>query len=307
MFKTITRAKAIPTKPKRFRYRTRVQSRRESALHRGATNTVNVLLFFKKINNKQILREKVQECGEAAPQNSRQRLLLAMKVAAVASGWLPSGWWDRMPVHMSHTVTIIVMLIGLTLLFSGMMHSQGSNVPPSNNSSSSITPEGWQHLHDLSMRASNLAKDQAFLNIEQPSILRINSHRHSCASLSVGGENCSCHGGAYTFADVEDVEAQLLKPGNSNGVKSITLLTPNTAQGLENFKTVFGTRCSGADTLEAVVSIGNVAPGIFRGTGNAFIGFRGQITLTFAYWRRVMNAAFHLITEMRQTITSQTL
>jgi hypothetical protein len=114
------------------------------------------------------LCEKVQECGEAAPpsQNSRQSLLLAMKVAA-------SGWWDRMPVHISHTVTIIVMqLIGLTLLFSSMMHSQGSNVPPSNISSSSITPEGWQHLHDLSMRASNLAKDQVFLNIEQPSIFK---------------------------------------------------------------------------------------------------------------------------------------
>jgi hypothetical protein len=33
-----------------------------------------------------------------------------MKVSTPASGWLPSGWWDRMPVHMSHTVTIIVLL-----------------------------------------------------------------------------------------------------------------------------------------------------------------------------------------------------
>ena len=115
MFKTITRAKAIRAKAKRFKNRTRVQSLRECALHRGATNSDNVFLFFLKINSKQILREKAQECGEAAPHNSRQSLLLAMKVAAVASGWLPSEWWDRMPVHMSHTVTIIVLLINFAL------------------------------------------------------------------------------------------------------------------------------------------------------------------------------------------------
>ena len=36
MFKTITRALAIPAKAKRFEYRTRVQRLREDALHRGA-------------------------------------------------------------------------------------------------------------------------------------------------------------------------------------------------------------------------------------------------------------------------------
>ena len=116
------------------------------------------------MNSKQILHEKVQECGEAAPHNSQQSLLLAMKVAAVASGWLPSEWWDHMPVHMSHTVTIIVMLIGLTLLFSCMMHSsQDGRIQHSSISSSSITLEGWQYLNDLSQRASEIAKDQAFL------------------------------------------------------------------------------------------------------------------------------------------------
>jgi hypothetical protein len=81
------------------------------------------------------------------------------------------------------------------------------------------------------------------------------------------------------------------------------VVTPNTAHGLDNFRMVFGTcSTSGADTLESVVSIGDVAPGADRGTGNLLMGFWGRFTRTFAYWRRVMNAAFHLIAEMRQTI-----
>ena len=187
-----------------------------------------------------------------------------------------------MPVHMSHTVTIIVLLIGLTLLFSGIMHSSqdGSvlRVQPSNISSSSITLEDRQHLYDLTLRASELAKDQAFLTDVNPSISRIHSHRQSCASFSAPGAYCSCNGGAFSFADVDDVEAQLLRSGTSNAVKSITRLTPNTAQGLDNFRMVFGTSSSGADTLESIMSIGDVAPGADRGTGNLLMGLRGQFT-----------------------------
>ncbi len=87
--------------------------------------------------------------------------------------------------------------------------------------------------------------------------------------------------------------------GTSNIVKSTTRLTPNTTQGLDNFRMVFGTSSSGADTLESVTSIGDVAPGADWGTGNLLLG---RITRTFAYWRRVMNDVFDLIVEMRRTI-----
>ena len=237
------------------------------------------------------------KCGRTVLplRKSRQIWSLAMKMPAPASGWLSSGWWDRMPVHMSHTVTIIVLLIGLTLLFSGMMHSHDGRAQQlSNISSSSITLEGRQYLHDLSRRASELAKDQAFLTDDNPSISRIHTHRRSCASLSVPGAYCSCNGGAYTFADVDDVEAQLLKPGKPSELKSIRRVTPNTAQGLDNFGMVLGDCSNGADTLESVVFIGDVAPGADRGTGNLLMGIRGRFTRTFAYWRRVMNAAFDI-------------
>jgi hypothetical protein len=144
----------------------------------------------------------------------------------------------------------------------GVRHTLPSNIQPS-NIPSSITPEGRRYLHELSQRASNISKDQAFLGNTKPSISRINSHRHSCASSRFSGGNCSCNGGAYTFADVDDLEAQLLKSesGQQDGLKSIQRVTPGTAQGLANIKTVFSTRNSAADSLEDFVSIGDVAPG----------------------------------------------
>ncbi len=118
------------------------------------------------------------------------------------------------------------------------------------------------------------------------------------ASFSVGGRNCSCNGGADTFAEVDDVEAQLLKPGKSNGLNSIRRITPGTGQGLENIRKVFSTPSNAPDTLET----GDVAPGETRRTGNSWIRIRGAFSLTFAYWRRVMTAAFDLIAEMKKTI-----
>jgi hypothetical protein len=78
------------------------------------------------------------------------------------------------------------------------------------------------------------------------------------------------------FTDVDDVKAQLLKTVNKNGVKTIHRVPPKTAKGLDNFRMVFCT-CStgGADTLESVVSISDVAPGADWGTGNLLMGFRG--------------------------------
>jgi hypothetical protein len=119
IFKTITHAQAIPAKRGRFSYWTRVENLWESALHRGSTFADNVSLFLK-------LRVQTNFCermSTSTPEIRGKSLSLAMKVPAPASGWLPSGWWDCMPVHMSHTVTIIILLISLTLLFSCMMHS----------------------------------------------------------------------------------------------------------------------------------------------------------------------------------------
>jgi hypothetical protein len=61
---------------------------------------------------------------------------------------------DALPVYTLHVMTITVLLIALTFIFSGMMHSQASNREQQGNVSSSITPAGRQYLNDLSEKAS---------------------------------------------------------------------------------------------------------------------------------------------------------
>jgi len=105
--------------------------------------------------------------------------------------------------------------------------------------------------------------------------------------FTVGGGNCNCNGDAYTFSDIDDVEAQLLKPGNGNGVKAMTRVIPNTAQGVENISVIFSARSNASTALESIVSIGDVAPGEAQGNSNSWIGIRGAFTRTFAHWRHV--------------------
>jgi hypothetical protein len=191
---------------------------------------------------------------------------------------------DPLPVHISHTATIIILLIGLAKLFSGMTHLQSARVLPNTipRSPSSITAEGWHHLNQLYQRASMIAKEQVFLRNDAPCISRINLNRPLCVSSTVGGGNCNCNGGDFTFTDIDDVEAQLLKPGNGNGVKAMILVNPDTAQGVENISANFSARSKATTTLEC-----DVAPGEARGTRNSWIGIQGAFTCTFAHWRHV--------------------
>ena len=114
-----------------------------------------------------------------------------------------------------------------------------------------------------------IAKEQVFLRNDAPCISRI--PRPLCASSTVGGGNCNCNGGAFTFADIDDVEAQLLKPGNGNGVKAMKRVNPNTAQGVENISAIFSARSNATTALESIVSIRDVAPGEAQGTSNSWI------------------------------------
>ena len=140
-----------------------------------------------------------------------------------------------------------------------------------------------------------------FLRDSVPSLSRFGGHSNSCPFLR--GGNCSCNNGAYTFADYEDIEAQLLKPGNTNGAKNIHRLKPGTACGLQNINHVFNTT-NATDALDAAVSIGAVVPGQNRGTGNMLFGEGVFITKTFVYLRHVLSAAFDLISQLREAIAS---
>ncbi len=93
---------------------------------------------------------------------------------------------------------------------------RAQNVPSS--APSSISDSGRKHLDDLSRRANKMEQQKRFLRESIPSPSRFGSHCNSCPFLR--GGNCSCNNGAYTFAGYDDIEAQLLKPGNINGVKT---------------------------------------------------------------------------------------
>ncbi len=80
MFKTITRAKAIPAKRHRFNLylaRTRVHGIRTGALHRGVTGADKHYLFFFKIKCKNPTRMKISEFATTLPVRKLSRVQVA--------------------------------------------------------------------------------------------------------------------------------------------------------------------------------------------------------------------------------------
>ncbi len=115
-----------------------------------------------------------------------------------------------MPASVKYLAVIIVALVASTLIFSMMLPTGGCRA------SSSITQAEMKDIDQLCREANAMAKHDEFLRQSVPSLSRVGNHRRSCRSAQ--GGNCSCNWGSYTFSDVADLEAQLLKPGNKNGV-----------------------------------------------------------------------------------------
>ena len=155
-----------------------------------------------------------------------------------------------------------------------------------------ITQDIQSSLQQITVEMNSMEGHHNFLMSGKPSIERINNHRTTCSFSSLG--SCNCNRGAYTFSEINDVEAQLLRTGNAGGTKSIQRVTPETSIGLENFSRVFCTP-NAKVSLDAALSVGTALPGESRGTGNQFFGVNGKLSSTFAYWRSVLHAAFSLI------------
>ncbi len=192
--------------------------------------------------------------------------LHSIKVAS-SIPWPPWLMWRDLHTPIFHCMTFLTVLVALTVIFVGMMASNGrANVPSS--SPGSISDSGRRYLDDLSRRANEMEQHNRFLRDSVLLLSRFGGHCNSCTFL-LGG-NCCCNHGAYTFADYEDFEAQLLKPGNINGVKNITQLKPETACGLQNTNHVFNGTTNATDALDAAVSICTVASGQSQGQTMCF-------------------------------------
>ena len=200
-----------------------------------------------------------------------------------------------MPASVKYIAVIIIALVASTLIFSMMLPTGGRRA------SSSITQAEMRNIDQLYHEANAMAKHDVFLRNAVPSLSRVGNHSLSCRSAH--GENCTCNGGAYTFSDVADLEAQLLRPGNTDGVRHIKKLNPETSTGLEIFKRVCDTP-NASEALDAAFSVGAATPGQSQGTGNMFWGENGRFSRTFKYWRSVLTASLNLIPRLIGTIKS---
>jgi hypothetical protein len=183
------------------------------------------------------------------------------------------------PASVKYVAVIIVELVATALMFSMMLPTGGRCA------SSSITQAEMRSIDQLCHEANAMAKHDKFLRNEVPYLLRMGNHSLSCRSAQ--GENCSCNGGAYTFSDVADLEAQLLKPSSTQGVNSIQNVKPETSIGLENFRRVCHTP-NASEALDTAFSVGATTPGQSQGISNMFWGENGRFSSTFKYWRRVL-------------------
>jgi hypothetical protein len=80
-----------------------------------------------------------------------------------------------MPISISHGVTLLTVLVALTLIFVGVMASNGrANVPSS--APSSISDSGRQYLDNLWQRENEMEKHNMFSRESVPSLSRIGGH-----------------------------------------------------------------------------------------------------------------------------------
>ena len=159
-----------------------------------------------------------------------------------------------MPLSIQYMAVIIVALMAYTLVFIMMLSGgdRGRSNPEMNVGGIPFT------MDQIGVDVNSMEEHNKFLRSGNPSLLRIKQHRPLCTSFSNGV--CNCNRGTYTFSEINDVEAQLLRPGNAGG----------TSVGLENFSRVFNTPNNATDSLDAALSVGTVVPGESWGTGNQF-------------------------------------
>jgi hypothetical protein len=211
-------------------------------------------------------------------------------------GWPPLllAWLEsHVPRSIQYAAAIIVALMVYTLILSMMLPSGDCRGRPSPEMTArEIMQAGLAQIAD---EVRSMEEHHRFLRSGEPLQPRVDNHRRLCTTWS--GGSCNCNRGAFTFSEMDDVESQLLNTSNSSVhgmAKSIARLKPETSIGLENFSRVFPTHTA-TESVDAAFSVGTPAPGQSRGTGNLLFGANGRLSSTFAYWRRVLDAAFSLI------------
>jgi len=183
---------------------------------------------------------------------------------------------------------IVCTLMMITML---RVHRGGAR-----NAANHFTQAEMDNIAQLSREAQAMKEHDTFLRNDEPSLERMGDHRRECNIFRNG--DCSCQRGAYSIAEVRDLENQLLQTENAvekaRGTMSIRNIKFETSIGLDNFRRVFPSPTA-SSSLDDAMSVGTTAPGESRGTGNQLFGANGKLSSTFAYWGRVLNGALGLI------------
>ena len=142
---------------------------------------------------------------------------------------------SHVPLFIQFMAALIVAMMAYTLIVS-MMLPAGYHARPRPEMIIGGIPFNMNQISD---EVKSMEEQHKFLNSRNTSLLRVDSHRASCTSFSSG--SCNCNRGAFTFSEINDVESQLLRPGNASGSKCIDRLKAETSVGLQNFSRVFNT------------------------------------------------------------------
>jgi hypothetical protein len=183
-----------------------------------------------------------------------------------------------------HLAMIVCTLIMITMLRGG-----------ARNAANHLTQAEMDNIAQLSRETQAMNGHDTFLKNDELSLERVGDHRIGC-NVFLNGD-CSCQRGAYSIAEVQDLENQLLQTGDARGPKAYKLVKPATSMGLDNFRRVF-TSTTASSSLDDAMSEGSATPGVSRGTGNQLFGANGKLSITFAYWGHVLNGALGLISRL---------
>jgi hypothetical protein len=127
------------------------------------------------------------------------------------------------------------------------------------NAANHFTQAEMDNIAQLSRETQAMKEHDSFLRNDEPSLEKMCNHRRACSVFQNG--DCSCQRGAYSIAEVQDLENQLLQTGDAQGQIAYKIVKPATSMGLDNFRRVFASTTA-SSSLDDAMSVGSAAPGV---------------------------------------------
>ena len=216
---------------------------RNRTLYRGAVCPMKSYLFFLNINTNHRFRFCHRSWVSVLPleiKGARRTPAMAPSSGYVSLlswcgtfGYLPRPtWWEsRVPMPVKTMAVIMFAMIVCTLIIITMIRGGARNA------ANHFTQAEMDNIAQLSRETQAMKEHDSFLRNDEPSLERKCNHRRACSVFQNG--DCSCKRGAYSIAEVQDLENQLLQTGDARGPTTYRIIKPATSMGPDNFRRVF--------------------------------------------------------------------